>query len=152
MFKKFKSIWFMYNPIINIEIAELEKIRCLVTDIWFWMETTINWNEFGIFMFFAKMCPLLIGILSVTNIFYHEILSDCLYYVRKMFFLHFLIIILIWEKETTQKCFTHIDWQFAMTANLPLRVLFHHRMYFIFFTNLKTIDNNGNERNFSLTA
>ena len=54
MFKKFKSIWFMYNPIINIEIAELEKIRCLVTDIWFWMETTINWNEFGIFMFFCK--------------------------------------------------------------------------------------------------
>ena len=107
-------------------------------------------KETCIFIFFCKkekeMCPLLIGILS----FYKHIFPRnirLIFEVReKNVLLHFLIIILIWEMATTQKCFTHIDWHFAMTANLPLRVLFHHRDVFHFCKNI-TMDNNCRERN-----
>ena len=70
-------------------------------------------KETCIFIFLQKrekeMCPLLIGILS----FYKHILPRnirLIFEVReKNVLLHFLIIILIWEMATTQKCFTHID-------------------------------------------
>ena len=117
------------------KIVELEK-----SNVWwqtFGFEWEQQWIERNLYIYiFCKkekeMCPLLIGILS----FYKHILPRnirLIFEVReKNVLLHFLIIILIWEMATTQKCFTHIDWHFAMTANLPLRVLFHHRMYFIF--------------------